>query len=455
MGQTMSYYNHTSKLIRIIFLSILFISNLSLIPQATAAVKMPNCTILNSWAAIAYTKNKSLPGNTFLRSKLLLDGFKDELMKKVFGKTFNQWSDADFIKLRKKALACDPRLAEQIRAAQQKRNRELITVLQGARGFTYGYLKMGTPNYYNMVIAQQRKNYTGSKKSTALVAKQRKELKAMKATTANIKKITSMARNPDLLYLTPFESRNHHATLRGYGTKLSGDIVVNAADKFKSYPKTVDGLRKLQAYRTKLQKDLTSVEQYKWKTFNAALNDIASASVGDFEKQLNALPATAQNVRKVKASVNNLFKFLVEESTLKSYRKVVKKRMVSMRQELRKNTCYKSLDMMGLKKKYHDVPMLSYTGESTLGLLICDISRAGNKFQKYEDASLFGSTYTLTLLSRRGISITIGMKKVEAVEGKKMLAGTVIKDASSETKLTLTGWQDYVAKLAGRKRGRY
>ena len=105
---------------------------------------------------------------------------------------------------------------------------------------------------------------------------------------------------------------------------------------------------------------------------------------------------------------------------------------------------------MGLKSKNHDVPLLGYRGETTLGLFVCYISRVGNRFQSYEGASLFGSTYTLTILGRRGTSQTIEMKKVEAVKGKKMLVGTLIKDASSETKLTLNGWQDYAASLVGK-----
>ncbi len=445
------YTHYNISLHRIFFLCILLLSNVIFIGATNAAVKMPNCASLNGWAAFSYTKDKNLQRNTFLRSKLLLNGFKDETMKKIFGKTLNQWSDADFLKLRKSALACDPILAQQIRAAQQKRNRNLISLLQGARGFTYGYLNMGNPTYYNMVITQQRQNYIGREKAEALVAKQTKQLKNMKPTVANIKKIAVMAKKTDLAYLTPFESKNHFTTLRVYGIKFAGDIVDNAANKFKSYPETIEGLRQLQAYRNELQKDLKNVEPYKWKTFNKALNDIALVALDDFEKELNVIPATSRDLPKVNYAIKKLFRYPVTGSIRKSYQQVANKRVAAIKQDLRKSTCYKSLDMMDLKSKHHDEPLLAYNGETTLGLFICDISRAGSKFQSYEGASLFGSTYTLNLLGRRGISLTIEMKKVEAVKGKKMLVGILVKDASSETKLTLSGWQDYAAKLVGRR----
>lgn len=444
----MSYYTHYKiSLHRVFFLSILLLGNLTFIRETNAAVQMPNCALINGWAAISYTKDKNLQRNTFLRSKILLNGFKDELMTKVFGKTLDQWSDADFIKLRTKALECDPQLAQEIREAQQKQNKKLITLLQGARGFTYGYLNMGKPTYYNMVITQQRQNYTGSKKATALVAKQREELKNMEPTVANIKKIAAMEKKADLAYLSPFESNNHFSTLRVYGVKFSGDIVDNAASKFKSYPKTIEGLRQLQAYRSELQKSLKNVEQYKWKAFNEALNDIALAALDDFEKELDAMPATSQDLHKVKSAIKNLFRYPVTVSTQESYQQVASKRVAAIKQDLRKSTCYESLNMMDLKSKYYDEPLLGGNGETTLGLFICDISRVGNKFQSYEGASFFGSTYTLKILGRRGITLIIEMKKVEAVKDKKMLVGVLIKDASSETKLTLNGWQDYAEKL--------
>ncbi len=444
----MSHYTHYKiSLHRVFFLSILLLSNLTFIGKTNAAVKMPNCALINGWAAISYTKEKTLPQNTFLRSKILLNGFKDELMKKVFGKTLDQWSDADFVELRKKVLECDPKLVQEIRAAQQKRNKELLIILQGTRGFTYGYLRMSTPANYNMVITQQRQNYTGSKKATALIAKQQEELKNMEPTVANVKKIAAMGKKSDFAYLRPLESKNHFTTLRVHGVKLSGDVVDNAEGKFKSYPKSIEGLRQLQAYRSELQKDLKNVGQSKWKAFNKALNDIALAALDDFKKELDAMPATSQDLQKVKSAIKNLFRYPVTGSIRESYQQVASKRVAVIKQDLKKSKCYKSPNVMGLKSKHHDEPLLGYKGETTLGLFICDISRAGNKFQSYEEASLFGSTYTLNLLGRRGITLIIEMKKVEAVKGKKMLVGVLIKDASSETKLTLNGWQDYAEKL--------
>ena len=120
----------------------------------------------------------------------------------------------------------------------------------------------------------------------------------------------------------------------------------------------------------------------------------------------------------------------------------------AIRQDMKKVACNKDLDSIGLKKKEREVAILGHNGGTTLGLFVCAMNKRGYKFQEYDSAGLFGSTYTLSVLNRRGITLNIEMKKVEAIRGKKMLAGVLVKDATSETKLTLTDWQRLAAKLA-------
>ncbi|VAV98265.1 hypothetical protein MNBD_ALPHA02-2432 [hydrothermal vent metagenome] len=56
----------------------------------------------------------------------------------------------------------------------------------------------------------------------------------------------------------------------------------------------------------------------------------------------------------------------------------------------------------------------------------------------------------MMFVSTRGITMSIDMEEVEAVKGREMLVGILVKDVTSEKKLTLTEWQDYAGRLAAR-----
>ena len=370
---------------------------------------------------------------------------------------------------------------------------------------------------YPAVMAHQQKVYKEHKKAVTLKNRQLAEAKAMPASKANIQKLAVMARNPQFVYFSSMEKKNHQITLHNHGIRLADQIVDKAAKKFNSFPETLGGLKKLQAYYNKqLQKELRGLNSSKWKEFEqaykartfaiaakatdgaianlkkfpatytglkdlnayqqeiqASLGRIRSKSwpafleayskiirsnaiiaIDDFKKELNALPATTANLNQVRTSVQNLFK-IRKPTNLKAYQDVAKERARTMQQDIKKIACYKKLDNVGLAKKARDVALLGHKGETTLGLFVCAMSKRGHKFQEYESAGMFGSTHTLSILNRRGITLTIEMKKVEAVKGKKMLVGVLVKDASSKTKLTLSDWQDYAAKLLGRRYKRY
>ncbi|PCI47777.1 MAG: hypothetical protein COB49_06730 [Alphaproteobacteria bacterium] len=124
---------------------------------------------------------------------------------------------------------------------------------------------------------------------------------------------------------------------------------------------------------------------------------------------------------------------------------------IQIRQDIQKVTCYKNLDRFDLDVDDRETAILGYNGETTLGLFVCAMNKRGYRFQEYESAGWFGSTHTLSILNQRGITLSIEMEEVEAVKNKEMLVGVLVKDATSETKLTLDGWQDYAGRLTGRR----
>lgn len=370
----------------------------------------------------------------------------------------------------------------------------------------------GRVDSYDAVMTYQKKLYAEFKKARSIKNKQIETAKNMQATKANIQKLASMARNPQFVYLRARERKNHGITLRNYGVRLADKIVGNAVKKFNSFPATLAGLKQLQVYYKKLLNDLRGLKSSKWKTFNQAyrgrllalagkaaddaiaglkkfpatiaglkqlagflqeiqsslgrvggpgwnkfekaygqaLNNVAKKALDGYKKEISTFPDTSAGLRRLQASVGKLFRSRPAPSNLKAYQNATTDRIKEVKQGIRKISCYKELDNVGLDKKARDVPLLGYNGETTLGLFVCAISKHGYKFQEYKSAGWLGSTYTLGILNRRGITLTIEMKKVEAVKGRKMLVGVMVKDATSETKMTLTGWQDYALKLSGK-----
>jgi len=368
----------------------------------------------------------------------------------------------------------------------------------------------GRIDSYSSIMAHQRKLYAEHKKARILKDKQLAKARAMKPSKANIDELATMARNPQFIYLRPMVRKNHEIALQNRGAALADRMVEQAMAKFNDFPPTLKGLKGLQAFRIQLQKDLQGIRSSKWNAFNqaymarsiaiagkatdeaiaglddfsggldglkkllayrmeiqnslgqvrtvrwanfekaygAALNRAAEDAVGDFRKELAQLPASAAGLQQVQASLGNLFKYRPAPANLRAYQEIATERARTIQQDIRKIACYKKLNQTDLDEDDRDLATLGPDGETTLGLLICGLNNRGYKFQGYEGAGWFGSTSTLSILNPRGITLAIEMEKVESAKDKEMLVGVMVKDATSETKLTLTGWQDYILKLA-------
>ncbi len=512
-----------NKYIFILFVVILTTSTLFM-PHAAHAAQLPNCGKIIPWAAAAYERDKNVRSDSYwggtykgykYDGKYLLSGFIDEYFKPTFGLTFNQWSNKDVKNFLVLAKTCYQSAKKASWAAHRKRKYKLAGLFRGATGFIGMLGVMTPPNRIDSqasIMAYQKKLYAEFSKARSIKNNQIKKAKKMQATKANIQKLAVMARNPQFVYLRSREKKNHEITLKNYGIKLADKIVGDAIKKFNSFPATLDGLKRLQAYYKKLTNDLRGLKSSKWVTFNQAykgrllalagkaaddaiaslkkfpatlaglkqmaaflqkmqgslgqvrgtgwykfekayglaLNNIAIKALDGYKKEISALPATVAGLKQLQTSGGNLFRFRPAPSNLKEYQDAAKDRIKEMKQGIRKIACYKELDSVGLDKKARDVALLGYNGETTLGLFVCAISKHGYKFQDYKSAGWLGSTYTLGILNRRGITLTIEMKKVEAVKGREMLVGVKVKDATSETEMTLTGWQDYALKLSGK-----
>jgi len=372
----------------------------------------------------------------------------------------------------------------------------------------------GRIDSYPSVMRYQKELYPRHKKARILKNSQLAKARAMEPSKANIDKLAIMARNPQFIYLRPRVRKNHAIALGNRAVELADQMIGQAMVKFNSFPRTLTGLKQLQAFRVTVQKDLQGIRSRKWNDFNrayitssrsiaaqatdeaiagldnfsngldglkkllayrqkiqlslgqvrtsrwnsfekayaATLNRIAATAVNDFKGALARLPTSTTGLQQVRASIGNLFKYRPVPANLKDYQGIARERARTMRQDIRKIACYKQLETAKLDAGDRDSALLGPKGETTLGLLICALNNSGYKFQQYDSAGWFGSSSTLSLLSPRGITLAIEMKKVEAVKNKEMLVGVMVKDATSETKLTLTGWQDYILKLTRGRR---
>ncbi|NOZ42411.1 MAG: hypothetical protein GXP02_04500 [Alphaproteobacteria bacterium] len=494
--------------------------------SASAATRLPGCGAIVRWAAAANKLDKNIILGNFwggvingkkVDGKYLMSGFMDKLFKPTFDTTFDQWSNKDLRRFRLVAKNCSARASKAGWAAYNKRNYQASKIYNGAVSFI-GMIGVTTPSKgidsYSSIIRHQRKLYPRHKKALMLKNKQLATAKAMSPSKANIDALAVMARNPQFIYLRPGVRKNHTIALQNQAIILADRMVENARAKFSSFPRTLKGLKQLQAFRVTVQKDLQGIRSRRWNDFNQAyiassraiaaeatdeaiagldnfsdgldglkkllayrekiqtglgqvrtsrwnsfekayattLNRIAATAVNDFKGNLARLPASVAGLQQVRASIGNLFKYRPAPANLKDYQGIARERARTMRQDIRKIACYKQLETAKLDAGDRDSALLGPKGETTLGLLICDLNNSGYKFQQYDSAGWFGSSSTLSLLSPRGITLAIEMKKVEAVKNKEMLVGVMVKDATSETKLTLTGWQDYILKLTRGRR---
>ncbi|MEH6444849.1 MAG: hypothetical protein V7784_13210 [Oceanospirillaceae bacterium] len=233
---------------------------------------------------------------------------------------------------------------------------------------------------------------------------------------------------------------------------ITAKIVDNAINNLASFSNDLDGLRKLVVYRTEVQNSMSGASINHWpkfeKNYALAVNEKAAIAIQDFEQELNSLSSTPENLKIVQKSVNHLFKYPPPPANHQAYFTIAQKREKTILLDLKKVTCYKALDNIALKEEDRASALLGYSGETTLGLFICAINKRGYKFQEYDTSGFFSGTSTLSILSPRGITLSISMKKVTAAKDREMLVGVLLKDAVSEKEFTLNSWQDYAEKLS-------
>jgi len=236
--------------------------------------------------------------------------------------------------------------------------------------------------------------------------------------------------------------------------EILDQVVSDEINGLTDYTDDMDGLMKMMARNRELRNTLEGYHNGRWMEFERAyvpaFNEKAEDALTDFADKMNSLPATTANLRLIQASLRDIFTERPMPANLQSYRRVVTEQVQRVQKEMKKVACYKKLDKLDLDEDDRDAAILGYNGETTLGMFICGMKKRGYRFQEYDSAGLFSSTSTLSILSNRGITLSIDMEEVEAVKGREMLVGVLVKDITSERELSLTEWQDYAGRLAGR-----
>lgn len=211
------------------------------------------------------------------------------------------------------------------------------------------------------------------------------------------------------------------------------------------------GLKELIAFRLKVDQAFNSNAIFRDQQFEkhylVKLNEIATRTIIDFESELKALPATEDNIVLAHRSVKALFKQSPLPENIEQYREAALAQVSFIGQELKKDTCYKSLTPNTLAIDVHNIPLLDAYGNTTLGLFVCQLNENGFRLQEHSAPGFFNSTHVLKVKTSRGITITINLEPVEVNPNETLLVGVRVKDALQERSLSLTEWQNYILQL--------
>lgn len=189
---------------------------------AVADSGFPDCDTLFKWAAEMYELDKNTRGGSYAGGrydgKTLLNGLKDKHLVPVYGQPINEWSDEDLDNWKKKFLACHADLQKEVKQLRGSNRYQTPLYKKFAGGQNYMNLlgmRRGTSDEfaYAQLIRHQIKVYDEYHKAVELRASQMKEVESLEATNESIQKVSLMAAESQLKYLSNEEQQAHRMAL--------------------------------------------------------------------------------------------------------------------------------------------------------------------------------------------------------------------------------------------------
>lgn len=482
----------------------------ALAAPAAAAVKMLDCKSMAQWLTAAYQGDQKAGIRDGQRGTQQLTALRDDVLGPLFDATLDKWTDADFNNLYQAAWACEKQMRATKRpsgseAAALYSGLVYGMTYLGMRNRVQDYV--ATIRHQLMVRSETAKAEALLAGQTAEIA----AMEPSGANAALLNQMQAAAPR-DLAYLPPAKLQQHRQALRRKANEMGGAVLLATTAPLGALPATLDGfktllerraaaqqdlrpfgaaiwrqymqsstrveqriadgivtallgevdrmqssatglvgLRELIAFRQDLAKTHQGVRSNVWKQFKTryetAVNALAEAALADFKAELAALPPDQAGLAQAKGAVLALFPIQPLPASVNGYRAAAKVREAELRAEIERIACEERLAAHDLVEAAR-LPMLGPEGEATFAWLLCKLGEGRYVFEGYEEPGFLGKTHSLRLRSPSGIATVVELRQVEAVSGREMLAGVLIKDASSEKELSLADWQDLIKRLA-------
>jgi hypothetical protein len=191
-------------------------------PPPVAGMRFPDCDTLFKWAAEMYELDKNTRGGSYAGGrydgKTLLSGLKDEHLVPVYGQPINAWSDDDLDNWQEAFVACHKDLQKRVKGIRGSNRYQdpLYKLFNGGQGYLNLLgMRRGIDDEftYAQLIRHQIKVYGEYNKAVELRASQMKEIDSLEATNESIQKVSLMAAEPQLKYLSSEEQQAHRMAL--------------------------------------------------------------------------------------------------------------------------------------------------------------------------------------------------------------------------------------------------
>lgn len=189
---------------------------------AVADSGFPDCDTLFKWAAEMYELDKNTRGGSYAGGrydgKTLLNGLKDKHLVPVYGQPINAWSDDDLDNWQTEFVACHKDMKKRVKEIRgsNKYQDPLYKMFVGGQGYLnlLGMRRNTSDEFgYAQLIRHQIKVYDEYHKAVELRASQIREAESLEATNESIQKVSLMAAEPQLKYLSSEEQQAHRVAL--------------------------------------------------------------------------------------------------------------------------------------------------------------------------------------------------------------------------------------------------
>ena len=230
------------------------------------------------------------------------------------------------------------------------------------------------------------------------------------------------------------------AIVKGYVAELESFPTREPADLGKLWQRGTEMGNEVRKPGMSSQRD--TLNSAFWKRFNGAANEVLPA----FEKQLAEFPESQAGLDQLKNAVVERTGIERNMPVMKPYHAAVQARGMAIAQSMERQACAAVLKQADIDTDDAGQPLWGGSKALTLGDFICIVQKRGGQVHEYEDAGLLSDTHQLKLTTAGEGFHTLKLHEGEVRPGEKMLVGFELMDANQQRPLSVSDWEQYVAR---------